>query len=140
VVNKQSKAVLGSLCGGIGGGLIGLVISGFLSMLRSIERAQGGPGGTPFDPILGLLGFFFEIYSGLVFAAVGGVVGAVVGAGLAAMSKDDSKIGAQTHGQDTLHRGQGTPSISSDSHESLKSEVARLKERIAEIEGRVGDN
>jgi len=140
VVNKQSKAVLGSLCGGIGGGLVGIVISGFLSMLRSIERAPKGPDVSPFEPLVGLMDIFFGMASAFFFAAIGAVFGAAIGAGLATMSRDDSKIGDETPGQDTLHRGQGTPSISSDSHESLKSEVARLKERIAEIEGRVGDN
>ncbi|MFN7627798.1 MAG: hypothetical protein ACK5PZ_13285 [Pirellula sp.] len=139
MVNNQTKAILGSLCGGIGGGLIGIVVSGFLWMLRGIERDPKGPV-APFEPIFGLLDVFFGMAFALFFAAIGGVVGAAIGAGLATMSRDDSKIGEETHGQDTLHRGQGTPISSSDSQESLKSEVARLKERIAEIEGRARDN
>ena len=140
MANRLSKAILGSLCGGIGGFLIGIVISGYLSMLYSIERAPNGPEGTPFGPILGLLDFFFGIVFGLFFAAIGGGVGAVVGAGLAAMSRDEPSVENERHVQDSLQREPSAPSISSDSNESLKSELTRLKERIAEIEGRERDH
>jgi hypothetical protein len=109
-------------------------------MLYSIDRAPNGPEGTPFAPILGLLDFFFGIVFGLFFAAIGGVVGAVVGAGLAAMSRDEPSVENERHVQDSLQREPSAPSISSDSNESLKSELTRLKERIAEIEGRERDH
>lgn|GEM_PF-4492916 len=139
MVNRLNKAILGSLCGGIGGLLIGIVISGFLSMLRSIERAPKGPEDILFANVLGLIEIFFAIAAGLVFAAIGGVVGAVIGAGLASMSRDEPSVESDT----PRSRGEAleatSTNVASKAHESPEIELALLKEKIAEIETRIAD-
>lgn len=135
----MSKAILGSLCGGIGGFLIGIVISGYLSMLSSIDRAPNGPEGTPFAPILGLFEFFFGIVFGLFFAAIGGVVGAVVGAGLAAMSRDEPSVEKDTARSREQAHGPNPTIAALKAQESPETELALLKEKIAEIETRIAE-
>jgi hypothetical protein len=72
------------------------------------------------------------LFAALIGASIGGVTGAVggaaLGAGVATSSRLEKKPGGQSHEEEESASGP------SPLHESTETELARLKERIAELE------
>jgi len=123
--DNQGRAVGGSCLGGLLGGVLGIAAG----------AAIGGAGfedktGTPLDLINPCLGAFGALMGAALGGVLGAVFGSVMGAAMAtSRSDEDEESAAKTDAPAVETAGQ-----SDSAPESPDAELARLKERIAELE------
>jgi hypothetical protein len=126
--DKQARAVGGSCLGGVLGGVLGVIVGGFLGPV--LMRA----GQQKTNTFLDLQGTCLGFVGLLIGASLGGVIGAVggsvFGAGVATRLRADESAAPP----DTPIPG--TPNSPQVPPESTETELARLKERMAELEAR----
>jgi hypothetical protein len=126
--DKQARAVGGSCLGGVLGGVLGIIVGGFLGPV--LMGAGQQKTNTFFDlqgPCVGFVGLLIGACLGGVIGAVGG---SVFGAGIATRPRADESTGPPGT---PIPR---TPNSAQVSQESTERELARLKERMAELESR----
>jgi hypothetical protein len=122
------RSIGGSCLGGVLGSIIEVVAGGWLgSVLAELDRAKTN---TLLDVPLDACGAAFYL---LVGAGIGGIIGAiggsVIGAGLATFRDTPTP-------DLPAPEGPTAPSFPESGPESTETELARLKERIAELEQR----
>jgi hypothetical protein len=126
--DKQARAVGGSCLGGVLGGVLGVIVGGFLGpVLMGAGQQKTNTFLDLQDTCVGFLGLLIGASLGGVIGAVGG---SVFGAGVATRSRADESAAPP----DTPIPG--TPNSPQLAQESTETELARLKERMAELEAR----
>jgi hypothetical protein len=131
VSNQKGKAVGGSFLGGVLGAILGIIVGVTISRLVGDDDKPTGTG-----LLDSFIDFIWAIISAIlrpvIFGGIGGVIGAVggsvLGAALATSSRDQQKE-APPHRQ--APQVTGSPALA---EESSETELARLKERMAELE------
>lgn len=133
MADEPAKAMGGGCFGGLLGASIGVAIGGFVgpsimtsgNNLRNDRDPMAKELSTIFDGCFGFLGMLIGARAGGI---IGGIGGSVAGAGLdtrAAKRRDHAQIA----GDDRQ-----SASLLESSSESIDQELARLKERVAELE------
>lgn len=136
---SDKPRVMGSGCfGGVVGAILGIVIGGFIGPLIATSnnelRNNPDPAAKQMSGIFDACSGFFGMVIGVaVGGIVGGIGGSVLGAGLAAR-------GSTPPSEKPPSKDDACPAwLSEPPSESPDSELARLKERIAELEGKKKD-
>ena len=129
--NQQGQAVGGSCVGGVLGALVGIVGGIALSGLLSDDH-------KPTGFVDGFFSFLGSLIRPFLFGGIGGVVGAVGGAALgAALATSSRAPQAKTPTHPETSGAVGSPAQAT---ESTESELARLRERLAELEAQKRDD
>ena len=126
--DKQARAVGGSCLGGALGGVLGVIVGGFLGPVLM------GAGQQKTNTFLDLQTPFVGLVGLLIGAALGGVIGAVGGSVFGAAVATRSRADESAAPPDTPIPG--TRNSAQVPQESTETELARLKERMAELEAR----
>jgi hypothetical protein len=126
--DKQGRAVGGSCLGGVLGGVLGVIVGGFLGPVLM------GAGQQKTNTIFDLSGICVGFIGLLVGAGIGGIIGAiggsVLGVGVATRSRPDENAALPDTPLPAAPNSLELP------EESTETELARLKERMAELEER----
>ena len=120
---QRIRAVSGSCLGSVLGGVLGVLL-GYVITIASVEshiEEQEKAG----DPFVGFY-FCFGGFAALFGTGVGGIVGAITGATLGA--------GVATLRSQSAPAEDQPPAASATADQSTDTELARLRERIAELE------
>lgn len=133
--DKPARAMGGSCLGGIVGAVLGIAIGGFIGPV--IAKSNNDLRNNP-DPAAkqlsglfdGCFGFFGLLLGVSIGGVVGGIGGSVLGAGLA--MQDSGRPTPQSPSSQYVRLA----GLSEPFPESPELELARLKERIAELEGK----
>lgn len=124
---KPAKAISGGLLGGRCGALAGFAIGAAVEYTKTSSRVSPSIGIGPVDDVAGVFdacsGFFGVLLGAGVGAILGGVGGSVLGAGLGARASRRASSGRAGYAP----------------VETPEEEVARLRQRLADLERDRGD-
>lgn len=129
---QQGRAIGGSCLGGVLGGILGIILGATIGSGAHSDL----PKDSPIDP--GLVDFCLGFFGMLIGASIGGILGAiggsVLGAGFATRLRN-REMAAMPDRQ--LPQVMGPPP---SAQESSRTELDRLKARIAELEEKKRSN
>ena len=131
--DEPVKAMGGGCLGGLLGAFLGIVTGGFVGpvLATTTNDLRGNPdpfakqASGLFDGCFGFIGMWLGAGIG---GMIGGIGGSVLGAGLAARGSSTPR------GERRSVRGSGSASLPKPPPESPDAELARLKDRVAELE------
>jgi hypothetical protein len=139
VTHEPAKAIGGSCLGGLVGAVLGIVIGGFVGAVIAPSNNDIGKNSHPLAEVTSAIVeayvcFFAMLLGAGIGGMIGGIGGAVLGAGLAAKSSTTLPE-ARLSREDSKPTGLPEPQT-----ELPEAELARLKERITELEAKKRSN